>query len=90
MKSPSKVLVAAILVNLCLAAPVLAQAGAEQPTSDNVGQEIKTGANRVGEGAVQVGHGIERGAIETWYALKKSAASVAARFNGSSSSSATH
>jgi hypothetical protein len=82
MKSPAKILFAAIPLTLCLVGPVSAQTEAKQPSSHNATQEIKTGASRVGEGAVHVGHGIEQGAILTWHALKKSAASVAARFNG--------
>jgi hypothetical protein len=80
-----------------LVAPSIAQTSAQTPSnqtsstnqtsSSGVGQQFKSGADRVGEGAAQIGEGIKQGAIMTWDAIKAAAAAAAAKFNGSQSSS---
>lgn len=89
MKYPSGVLFVAVVAISCLAGGGSAQASSNQPASGNVAQQFKSGANRVGEGAVQIGHGIKQGAILTWEALRDGATSAAARFNGGQSASST-
>lgn len=61
----------------------VAQAGTGTPTSNGVAHQFKSGAERVGEGATQIGEGIKNGAIVTWEAMKAGAAAVGAKFNGS-------
>jgi|GEM_PF-3079316 hypothetical protein len=86
-KRPMGVLFAAAIVNLYLAAPALAQTELNQPKSGNVAQDFKTGANHVGNGAVQIGQGIKQGAILTWEAIKAGASATASKFNGDQSAS---
>ncbi len=81
-KRPLGVLFAAAVVNLYLAEPALAQTESNQPTSGNVAQDFKTGANHVGNGAVQIGQGIKQGAILTWEAIKDGATTTASKFSG--------
>ena len=66
----------------------IAQTSAKQPTSSSVAQQFKSGADRVGEGAAQIGAGIKQGAIMTWEAIKSGAAAAAAKFNGGQTSPA--
>jgi len=47
-----------------------------------VSQQFKSGANHVGDGFVQMGEGIEQGAILTWRSVQDGAAAAASRFNG--------
>jgi len=79
----------AVVANLYLAGPALAQTSASKSNSDHVAQQFKSGANRVGAGAVQIGEGIKQGAILTWEAIRDGAASTAARFSGGRSPSST-
>jgi hypothetical protein len=65
----------------------IAQTSTTQPTSSGVAQQFKSGTDRVGEGATQIGEGIKQGAIMTWDAIKAGAAAAAAKFNGSQSAS---
>lgn len=60
------------------------------PTGNGVAQQFKSGADRVGEGATQIGEGIKQGAIMTWEAIKAGTAAAAAKFNGSQGSSAAN
>lgn len=62
-------------------------AGTNTPTGNGVSQQFKSGADRVGEGAAQIGEGIKQGAIMTWEAIKAGTAAAAAKFSGSQSSS---
>ena len=62
-------------------------AGTNTPTGNGVSQQFKSGADRVGEGAAQIGEGIKQGAIMTWEAIKAGAGAAAAKFNGSQGSS---
>ncbi|MGH7051159.1 MAG: hypothetical protein ACREFV_01415 [Acetobacteraceae bacterium] len=84
MAHPVKVLVVLVIASL-MATPSFAQAPSNQPTSSGVAQQFKAGANRVGEGAAQIGEGIKGGALMTWEAIRAGAAAVAAKFNGSQS-----
>jgi hypothetical protein len=65
--------------------PSVAQTSGSQPTSSGVAQQFKSGADRVGEGATQIGEGIKQGAIMTWEAIKAGASAASAKFSGSSS-----
>jgi hypothetical protein len=69
--------------------PAVAQTSGSQPTSSGVAQQFKSGADRVGEGAAQIGEGIKQGAIMTWQAIKAGASAASAKFASSGSSSAT-
>ncbi|MGH7013645.1 MAG: hypothetical protein ACREEL_05730 [Stellaceae bacterium] len=62
--------------------PAFAQATNVKPTSDSVADQFKSGADRVGAGAAQIGEGIKDGAIMTWQAIKAGAAAAAAQING--------
>lgn len=64
----------------------VAQARTGTPTSNGVAGQFKAGAERVGEGATQIGEGIKNGAIMTWDAMKAGAAAASAKFNGSQGS----
>jgi len=57
------------------------------PTGSGVAQQFQSGADRVGEGAAQIGEGIKQGAIMTWEAIKAGTAAATAKFNGSQGSS---
>lgn len=70
--------------------PSFAQTSNSQSTSSGVSQQFKSGADRVGEGAAQIGEGIKEGAIMTWEAIKAGTAAAAAKFNGSQGSSTTN
>ena len=87
MKYSGKALLVVAIASL-LVAPARAQTPSNQPTSSGVAQQFKSGADRVGEGAAQIGEGIKEGAIVTWEAIKAGAVAVAAKFNGNQSSSA--
>ncbi len=63
----------------------MAQTSSNQTSSGGVAQQFKSGADRVGEGAAQIGEGIKQGAIMTWDAIKAAAAAAAAKFDGSQS-----
>lgn len=65
----------------------MAQTSTDTPTGSGVSQQFKSGADRVGEGATQIGEGIKEGAIMTWEAIKAGAVAAAAKFNGSQGSS---
>lgn len=64
--------------------------GTSAPAGSGVAQQFKSGTDRVGEGAAQIGEGIKQGAIMTWEAIKAGAAAAEAKFNGSQSSSTTN
>lgn len=85
MERPVGVLFAAVALSICLAGPAPAQTSSNQPTSNGVAQQFKSGADRVGHGAVQIGEGIKQGAIMTWQAIRDGANSFAARFDGNQS-----
>lgn len=72
-------LFAAVAASMCLAGPAPAQTRPTRPNSGDVAQQFKTGANRVGEGAAQIGEGIKQGAIMTWETIKHGAASIGTR-----------
>lgn len=67
--------------------PSFAQTSNSPPTSSGVAQQFKSGADRVGEGATQIGEGIKEGAMMTWEAIKAGTAAMAAKFNGSQGAS---
>ena len=67
--------------------PAVAQTSASQPTSSGVAQQFKSGADRIGDGAAQIGEGIKEGAIMTWEAIKTGTAAASAKFSGSQGSS---
>lgn len=64
-----------------------AQASSATPTSSGVAQQFKSGADRVGEGATQIGEGIKNGAIMTWEAIKAGASAAAAKLNSNENNS---
>ncbi|MGH7188708.1 MAG: hypothetical protein ACREF0_05915 [Acetobacteraceae bacterium] len=82
MEHSVKVLLVLVIASL-VATPSFAQAPSNPPTSSGVTEQFKAGANRVGEGAAQIGEGIKGGAVMTWEAIKAGAAAAAAKFNGS-------
>jgi len=88
LKYSIKVLFVAAIMSFLLA-PSIAQTPSNQTGSSDVGQQFKSGANRVGEGAAQIGEGIKQGAIMTWDAIKAAAAAAAAKFEGSGSQSSS-
>lgn len=67
--------------------PSIAQTSSNQPNSSGIAQQFQSGADRVGQGAAQIGEGIKQGAIMTWEAIKAGATAAANKFNGSQSSS---
>ncbi|MBB5373923.1 hypothetical protein [Acidocella aromatica] len=69
---------------LPVAAPALAQSS-YSPSSGEVSHQFSSGANRVGQGATQIGEGIKNGAIMTWDAMKNSAHAFANSFSGDQS-----
>jgi hypothetical protein len=71
----------AVIAGVTLAAPVLAQSSSENRRSGGVAQEFNAGANRVGQGAAQIGEGIKDGAIMTWHAFRDGANAFASRFS---------
>lgn len=93
MEPTAKVLVVGLVVGVTMAGSgaSLAQSAASSPsvanppTSNDVAQQFKSGANRMGEGATQIGEGIKQGAITTWDAIRAGVTSFAARFNGGGS-----
>ena len=70
--------------------PAVAQTSGSPPTSGDVAQQFKSGADRVGEGATQIGEGIKQGAIMTWEAIKAGASAATAKFAGNGNSPATN
>jgi hypothetical protein len=70
--------------------PSTAQTSSNHPNSSGVAQQFKSGADRVGEGATQIGEGIKQGAIMTWEAIKAGASAAAAKFNGGHSAPTTN
>ncbi len=73
-------LVAAIVAPL-VAAPALAQSS-DNPNSGDVSRQFSSGADRVAEGATQIGKGIAQGAVLTWHAIKDGANAFANRIGG--------
>lgn len=71
-------------LTLPVAAPALAQSS-YSPSSGEVSNQFSSGANRVGQGATQIGEGIKNGAIMTWDAMKNGAHAFANSFNGDQS-----
>jgi hypothetical protein len=67
-------------LTLPVAAPALAQSS-YAPSSGEVSQQFSSGANRVGQGATQIGEGIKNGAIVTWDAMKNGAHAFANSFS---------
>jgi len=88
MQRPVRTLFVAAITGLPLVAPALAQSSSEQPNSGSVAQQFNSGANRVGQGAVQIGDGIKDGAIMTWQAFRDGANAFAGRFSGDRASAA--
>lgn len=84
MKRLAKTILVIVVATLAMrgAMPASAQTTSAKPTSDGVADQFKSGADRVGAGAAQIGEGIKDGAIMTWQAIKAGAASAAAQFNG--------
>jgi hypothetical protein len=70
----------AVIAGVPLVAPAHAQSTSENRRSGGVVQEFNAGANRVGQGAAQIGEGIKDGAIMTWQALRDGANAFASRF----------
>lgn len=68
---------------LPVATSALAQSSA--PSSGEVSNQFSSGANRVGQGATQIGEGIKNGAIMTWDAMKNGAHAFANSFSGDQS-----
>jgi len=52
------------------------------PNLNDVAQQLKSGANSVSGGAVQMGEGVRQAAIVLWEAVKDGASTTAARLNG--------
>jgi hypothetical protein len=75
------VIVLTVAASWCLGGAALAQTS-NSPNFNDVAQQFKTGANRVGGGAVQMGEGVRQAAIVLWEAVKDGAATTAARLNG--------
>jgi hypothetical protein len=82
MRRPVRTLFLAVIAGLLLTASALAQSSSNQPSPGGVGQQFNSGANRVGQGAAEIGEGIKQGAIMTWQALRDGANAVADRFSG--------
>ena len=78
----------AVIASVLLAAPALAQSSSENRRSGGVAQELNAGANRVGQGAAQIGEAIKDGAIMTWRALRDGANAFASRFSADRASPA--
>jgi hypothetical protein len=75
----------AAAANVILAGTAFAQASS-QPDLTVVGQQFKSGADRVSNGAQQIGQGVRLSAIMTWNAFRQGAASFADGFKGSDNS----
>jgi len=86
MERPLGVFVLLAMVTPWLSGVAFAQSSMSQPDASQLTQQVKSGANRVGNGFVQMGEGIKQGAIMTWQAVQDGAAAAAARFNGSAPS----
>ncbi len=84
MKYSIRALFVAAIMSFWAASP-MAQTSSNQTSSSGVAQQFKSGADRVGEGAAQIGEGIKQGAIMTWDAIKAAVAAAAAKFDGSQS-----
>lgn len=50
--------------------------------NDLPGDQIKTGAQHIGEGASRIGEGIKQGAVQTWDAVKSGAETAADKLKG--------
>ena len=93
MEPTAKLLVACLVVGMTVAVSgaSLAQTATSPPdstnppTSSDAAQHFKSGADRLGEGANEIGVGIKQGAITTWEAIRAGVTSFAARFNGGGS-----
>jgi predicted small secreted protein len=86
MKRLVAVLILVVAANVSLAGIASAQQSG-QPDLKMVGQQIKSGADRVSNGAQQIGEGVRLSAIMTWNAVRQGAASFAAVFKGSNDQS---
>lgn len=73
-------LLAAIVAPM-LASPALGQSS-DKPDSGGVSRQFSSGADRVAEGATQIGQGIKQGAILTWHAIKDGFNTFADRIGG--------
>ncbi len=79
---PGFMAVAAIA--LALASPSSIAQTSGQPDSSSsggVGDQLKSGAQRIGEGAERIGEGIKQGAIQGWEAVKAGATAAADKLN---------
>jgi hypothetical protein len=54
-------------------------------SSGGVADQLRTGAQRIGEGATRIGEGIKQGAIQTWEAVKAGASAAADKLPGGKS-----
>jgi hypothetical protein len=82
MKRSFAVLIIAAAAYLPVAGMACAQQSS-QPDLTVVGQQFKSGADHVSNGAQQIGQGVRLSAIMTWNAVRQGAASFAAGFKGS-------
>lgn len=74
------------VAGLWLPGAALAQSSAGAGAG-GIAQQFTHGANVVGQGAVQIGHGIRNGAILTWEAIKRGAHSFADTISGKNAAS---
>ncbi len=77
-----RMLLFAAAAGLALANSAPAQSRPSDPTPEGAAQQFKSGADRLGRGAADIGEGIKQGAIVTWQALRHGATAIASRFNG--------
>ena len=82
MQRSIRIFLFAVIAGLPAVAPAFAQSSPEHANSGNVAQQFNAGANRVGQGAAQIGNGIKDGAIMTWQAFRDGANAFAGRFRG--------
>lgn len=92
MKLPLRafVIVVAVSVIATWSGLAFAQGSKDHPTSNDVSQQFKSGADRVGDGAAQIGEGIKQGAILTWEAIKSGFNSATATFDDDRTSSSSN
>jgi hypothetical protein len=84
MSCSTRMFFLAAITALPLSVPAFAQSSGA-PSSGEVSNQFSSGANRVGQGATQIGEGIKNGAVMTWDAMKNGAHAFANSFSGDQS-----
>lgn len=90
MQRPARVIFFVVAVSWCLTGPALAHMLENGPTAGDAAQQFKSGADRAGRGAAQIGQGFKQGAIVTWEAVRDGVASFVDRFNRTRGTSANN